>query len=211
MPARSRCSTAPRRYSTRRSRSASGRFGFAAKNAGNDPREQRLDLLRSAARKTSPARRDDSSALARYGPPPSATWPAAGAAWFCPSRRNVPSTTNSFPGYSCGVVRLFSMRGSACRRRAHFDAQRFADQPFEFCRMARRGPQFQFSVARRAQLQTVRHRPDRVPRDPTRVASDCGRGFRPAGASRPGADRTAALSLEVAVVLVARLGGAWRW
>src|SRR4249920_2616571 len=56
---------------------------------------------------------------------------------------SMPSTTNSFPGYSCGVVRLFSMRGCDGRgRRAHFDAQRFADQPFEFCRMARRGPKF---------------------------------------------------------------------
>src|SRR5438552_6644046 len=61
---------------------------------------------------------------------------------------SMPSTTKSFPGYSCGVVRLFSMRSSG-----RFDAQRLADQPFEFRRMARGRPQLQFCIARGAQLQ----------------------------------------------------------
>src|SRR5437762_7956525 len=66
---------------------------------------------------------------------------------------SMPSTTNSFPGYSCGVVRLFSMRGCDSRRcGAHFNAQRFANQPFELRRMTRRGPELQLRVARGAQL-----------------------------------------------------------
>src|SRR5262245_9787106 len=40
---------------------------------------------------------------------------------------SMPSTTNSFPGYSCGVVRLFNIRG----RPAHLDAKRLANQPLE--------------------------------------------------------------------------------
>jgi hypothetical protein len=48
------------------------------------------------------------------------------------------------------------MRGSARRSRgrcAYFDAQRFADEPFEFGRMSRRGPQLELGVAGRPQLQ----------------------------------------------------------
>src|SRR5437899_4482218 len=37
---------------------------------------------------------------------------------------SIPSTTNSLPGYSCGDVRLFNMRGSA-----DFDVEPLADQP----------------------------------------------------------------------------------
>src|SRR3954468_21940603 len=51
---------------------------------------------------------------------------------------SMPSTTNSFPGYSCGVVSVFNMRGSGG---ADFDAQRFADQALEFRRVSRRGPE----------------------------------------------------------------------
>src|SRR3954468_8332141 len=44
---------------------------------------------------------------------------------------SMPSTTNSLPGYSCGVMRLFNMGMSACGRHcAHFDAQRLADETF---------------------------------------------------------------------------------
>src|SRR6478736_8462642 len=71
---------------------------------------------------------------------------------------SMPSTTNSFPGYSCGVVRLFNMtrfayRASSTDVTAHLDAQRFADQPFERGGMTRGRPELQFRVARRPQLQ----------------------------------------------------------
>src|SRR5260221_11841644 len=39
---------------------------------------------------------------------------------------SIPSTTNSLPGYSCGLVRLFTIGVST-----HFDAQRLADDRFE--------------------------------------------------------------------------------
>src|SRR5436305_10849039 len=65
---------------------------------------------------------------------------------------SMPSTTKSFPGYSCGVVRLFSMRGCDARRRAHFNAQGFANQPFELRRMTRRGPELQLRITRGAEL-----------------------------------------------------------
>src|SRR3954469_17504989 len=67
---------------------------------------------------------------------------------------SMPSTTNSLPGYSCGVVRLFNMGMSACGRHcAHFDAQRLADETFEFRGVTRRCPELQLRVAIRAQLQ----------------------------------------------------------
>src|SRR3954463_3394314 len=66
---------------------------------------------------------------------------------------SMPSTTKSFPGYSCGVVSVFSMGGSARDRRADFDTQRFADQPFKFCRVPAGSPQLELRVARGAELQ----------------------------------------------------------
>src|SRR5215471_11247004 len=48
---------------------------------------------------------------------------------------SIPSTTNSLPGYSCGLVRLFSIGLSA-----QFDAQRLVDQTFEGRRVAHGGP-----------------------------------------------------------------------
>src|ERR1700719_3045547 len=44
---------------------------------------------------------------------------------------SMPSTTNSFPGYSCGLVRLFNMCVSAHGAHADFHAQGFSQQPFE--------------------------------------------------------------------------------
>src|SRR6185295_2391381 len=69
---------------------------------------------------------------------------------------SMPSTTNSFPGYSCGCVRLFSI----CFDRrflsaADFDSERLAGQTLERRGMARRRPQFQFRVAGGPQLQQI--------------------------------------------------------
>src|SRR5438034_9533946 len=63
---------------------------------------------------------------------------------------SIPSTTNSFPGYSCGFVRLFSMGASA-----HFKAKRFGEQPLERLRVAACGPQLQLGVAGRPNLKQL--------------------------------------------------------
>src|SRR5581483_108426 len=55
---------------------------------------------------------------------------------------SIPSTTNSLPGYSCGLVRLFSMG-----RGTHFDAQRFAEEPLERLRMPAGRPELELRVA----------------------------------------------------------------
>src|SRR6185295_3935399 len=54
---------------------------------------------------------------------------------------SMPSTTNSLPGYSCGVVRLFNIRVSA-----DFNPQRLAEQPLERRRMPRGGPELELLV-----------------------------------------------------------------
>src|SRR6476469_1036029 len=62
---------------------------------------------------------------------------------------SMPSTTKSFPGYSCGVVRLFSMRcaflllGLLAAAR-HFEAQGPLQHFLEWLAVAVRRPQFQF-------------------------------------------------------------------
>src|SRR5204862_7702241 len=61
---------------------------------------------------------------------------------------SIPSTTNSFPGYSCGFVRLFNISVSA-----HFDVQRLADQLFEWRGMPGGRPRFQLRLSRRPHLQ----------------------------------------------------------
>src|SRR5438128_5021034 len=61
---------------------------------------------------------------------------------------SIPSTTNSFPGYSCGCVRLFSISVPA-----NFDAQRLAEQPLESGSVTGGRPQFELRVARSPQLQ----------------------------------------------------------
>src|ERR1700704_813422 len=55
---------------------------------------------------------------------------------------SMPSTTNSFPGYSCGLVRLFNMG-----RSADLYAERLADELFEGRGVPRRGPELELRVA----------------------------------------------------------------
>src|SRR5207247_1753970 len=61
---------------------------------------------------------------------------------------SMPSTTNSFPGYSCGLVRLFSICSSA-----HFHTEWLADEAFEGRGVPGRCPDLELGVARRPQLQ----------------------------------------------------------
>src|SRR5580704_8904126 len=61
---------------------------------------------------------------------------------------SIPSTTNSLPGYSWGLVRLFNMGVIA-----DFDVKRLADQPREWCHVPRGGPQLELGVAGRSHLQ----------------------------------------------------------
>src|SRR5712691_2833004 len=63
---------------------------------------------------------------------------------------SIPSTTNSFPGYSCGCVRLFSICVAA-----DFDSERLPCHAFEGRGVPRRGPQLQLHIAGRAQLHQV--------------------------------------------------------
>src|SRR3954465_2532685 len=66
---------------------------------------------------------------------------------------SMPSTTKSFPGFSWGVVRLFSMRCAflLVAPARHFEAQRPVQHVFQRLAVAVRGPQFQLGVARRLQ------------------------------------------------------------
>src|SRR5438876_8803496 len=50
---------------------------------------------------------------------------------------SMPSTTNSFPGYSCGLVRLFSMCASGRDVPTDLHAQRLSQEPFEDGRVPR--------------------------------------------------------------------------
>src|SRR2546430_1469148 len=56
---------------------------------------------------------------------------------------SIPSTTNSLPGYSCGVVRLFNIDVPA-----HLDAQRLPREALERRGVTRGGPQLEPRVAR---------------------------------------------------------------
>src|SRR3989454_10102907 len=60
---------------------------------------------------------------------------------------SMPSTTNSLPGYSWGVVRLFNIRVSA-----DFDPQRLAEQPLECRCVTCGGPELELRVPRRMHL-----------------------------------------------------------
>src|ERR687888_1974026 len=54
---------------------------------------------------------------------------------------SMPSTTNSFPGYSCGVVRLFSIQCAfLVLAPRHLEVDRAAEHPFERRRMTDRRP-----------------------------------------------------------------------
>src|SRR6185295_2187847 len=61
---------------------------------------------------------------------------------------SIPSTTNSFPGYSWGFVRLFNMGLST-----HFHPQGPSDHALEWRSVPRGGPQLELGVAGRPQLE----------------------------------------------------------
>ena len=63
---------------------------------------------------------------------------------------SMPSTTNSFPGYSCGWLRLFSIRSSAG---AHADG--FAHERLERFDLTMRGPELELGVAGCAKFDEV--------------------------------------------------------
>src|SRR5438477_6681681 len=60
---------------------------------------------------------------------------------------SMPSTTNSLPGYSCGVVSVFNIAVSA-----DFDANRLAQQPFEWGGVSHCRPDLEFGVPCRSHL-----------------------------------------------------------
>jgi len=96
---------------------------------------------------------------------------------------------------------------SARRRdgRAHFDPKRLANHSLKFCRMSRRGPKLQFSIARRAQLEqaVVAAVVELEARHGLRVAAI--EPFRQPQHGRQLANRATPLPFEVAVLLVAAL------
>src|SRR5204863_9129016 len=61
---------------------------------------------------------------------------------------SIPSTTNSLPGYSCGLVRLFSICSSA-----DFDSKWFAEQTRKRIGVTAGRPHLELGVAARSQLQ----------------------------------------------------------
>src|SRR6478672_6146517 len=61
---------------------------------------------------------------------------------------SIPSTTNSFPGYSCGVVRLFGIRRLfLVIGPGHLEADGGFQLAFERCDVTMRGPELQLGVA----------------------------------------------------------------
>src|SRR3954471_24443709 len=70
---------------------------------------------------------------------------------------SIPSTTNSFPGYSCGFVRLFNIRVSSvvgsADGAADLEAKWLAGHAFERRAVPARRPELQLCVAGSAQLQ----------------------------------------------------------
>src|SRR3954471_1020345 len=114
-------------------------------------------------------------------------WPAAlshfasSASWVVFPDPSMPSTTNSFPGYSCGVVRLFSIcyafllvsRPRARGAARHFESQRPMENPLQFRAVAVGRPQLEFRVAGGAKPDQVRvsTRDDVEPRHHLRVAA----------------------------------------
>ena len=65
----------------------------------------------------------------------------------------MPSTTNSFPGYVCDVIRLFSMISSTFLvvGARYLEAQRTPEDRFERRHMAVRGPEFELRVPGRTE------------------------------------------------------------
>src|SRR6185312_1241652 len=61
---------------------------------------------------------------------------------------SMPSTTNSFPGYSCGVVRLFSMRCLfLVLGPGHFEPDWHVERALERRHVAMGGPQLELRIA----------------------------------------------------------------
>src|SRR6185312_5952501 len=116
---------------------------------------------------------------------------------------SMPSTTNSLPGYSCGVVSMFSMRSSGG---AHLDTQRFADQPFEFRGVSRRGPQLQLGVTGRPQLQKSIISPIVHVEAGNRLRVAAVEAFGQAEHGGEDSDRFPPFFLEIPELLVAALG-----
>src|SRR5918999_6267391 len=63
---------------------------------------------------------------------------------------SMPSTTNSFPGYSCGVLRLFSIRNSTGAQ-----ADRFSQRALEWRYLTMGGPELQLGVPRCSELDEI--------------------------------------------------------
>src|SRR5688572_17636429 len=63
---------------------------------------------------------------------------------------SMPSTTNSLPGYSCGVLRLFSIRSSTGAQ-----ADGFAQRVFERRYLTMGGPELELGVARCAEFDEI--------------------------------------------------------
>src|SRR4051812_32866651 len=63
---------------------------------------------------------------------------------------SMPSTTNSFPGYSCGLLRLFNIRSSTGTQ-----ADRFAQHVFKRFNLTVGRPELELGVARRSQFHQV--------------------------------------------------------
>src|SRR6266542_555138 len=76
---------------------------------------------------------------------------ASRASWVVLPDPSIPSTTNSFPGYSWGVVRLFNMKCLFLVFGAgDFEANRQIELPLERRHVTMCGPQLQLRVAVRA-------------------------------------------------------------
>src|ERR1051326_3523495 len=76
---------------------------------------------------------------------------ASRPSWVVFPEPSMPSTTKSFPGYSCGFVRLFNMALST-----YLESEGLADETFERCGVTCGSPHLQLSIARRSKLkQTI--------------------------------------------------------
>src|SRR5436190_6675081 len=103
---------------------------------------------------------DEFHSVWKTGCPAALSHFASSASWVVFPDPSIPSTTNSFPGYSCGVVRLFSMCGAFPFLRLRglardFEPQRAVQHARELAAMPVRRPELELRVAGGAE-------PDRV-------------------------------------------------
>jgi hypothetical protein len=98
------------------------------------------------------------------------------------------------------------MGGSARDRRADFDTQRFADQPFKFCRVPAGSPQLELRVARGAELQQTIIPPIVHFKAGNRLRVAAVEAFGQPQDGGEGTDGFPALFAEIAVDIVAALG-----